>query len=236
VAAIGVASFGPVVVNRDAPDYGRVQATPKPGWSGFDIRGALRERFRAPIVIDTDVNAAALAEQRLGAGQGFSSVAYVTVGTGIGGGLVTDGTVLKGVLHPEIGHLFLQRLPGDDRESCCPFHSDCAEGLTSGPAIARRLAPSQTLAGSPELLALVAHYLGNLAAALVLAWSPHRMVWGGGVMSSPGLLDTVSESMRAFLGGYGPPAASAADYLVSATLNDAGLEGAILLARSALPA
>ena len=235
VAAIGIASFGPVIVDGGSPDCGRILATPKPGWSDFNLSQALAVRCRGvPIAIDTDVNAAAIAEHALGAGRGLDCVAYVTVGTGIGGGLVTAHGPLHGALHPEIGHLLLRRRPGDAHASTCPFHADCAEGLAAGPAIARRLGPARTLAGAPEIRALVADYLGDLAASLVLAWSPQRIVIGGGVMDTPGLLAEIHIAMRTALGNYGAARSTHEDFLAPAQLAAAGLEGALLLARRAL--
>ena len=233
--AIGVASFGPLIVDPRSARYGQLLATPKPGWSGFDLRGALQERFAVPLVIETDVGAAALAEQSHGAGRGFASVAYVTVGTGIGGGLALEQQVLKGALHPEIGHLRLRRRGGDAHVSTCPFHEDCAEGLAAGPAVARRLGAGRTLEQAPEVLSLVGTYLGDLAANLLLAWSPQRIVFGGGLMAVPGLLAQVDAAMRAALGSYGAGVIADTGYLSAAQLPDAGLEGALLLARRAAP-
>ncbi len=231
--ALGVASFGPIVVDEASPQYGRLLATPKPGWSGFDLRTALASRFPVPLVIDTDVNAAALAEQRSGAARGFSTAAYVTVGTGIGGGLAIEGRTYRGALHPEVGHMRLGRRAGDRHLSTCPFHEDCAEGLAAGPAIARRLQGRAALTDAPEVMETVAGYLGDLAANLVLAWAPHRMVFGGGVMAAPGLIEKVRHAMRAAIGDYSVHGPSEADFLVAAQISDAGLEGALLLARIA---
>lgn len=230
--AIGIAAFGPLVVDPASPDYGRVLATPKPGWSGSNLRRALADRFAVPVHVDTDVNLAAIAEQALGAGRGLRSVAYVTVGTGIGGGLAIDGRSLKGALHPEIGHIRLVRRAHDDGPGACPFHSDCAEGLIAGPALRRRLGGDADFVRSPETMALVADYLGQLCAALVLAWTPQRIVIGGGIGSAPGLLAPAHAAMLASLGGYGVgEAARAPDFLAAAQLPDAGLEGAMLIAR-----
>jgi fructokinase len=157
-----------------------MQATSKSGWIDSNLRARLQEQLGVPVAVDTDVNAAAIAEQRLGAGASLPSVAYVTVGTGIGAGLAIGGQSLKGALHPEAGHIRLVRRPDDQAPSTCPFHADCAEGLVSGPALRRRLGEGHDLADNPALVELVADYLGQLAAALVLVWSPHRIVWGGG--------------------------------------------------------
>ena len=233
LAGIGVAAFGPLIRDQLSPDYGRVLDTPKPGWTGSNLRARLAGRFGVPVTIDTDVNAAARAEWELGAGRGVRSLAYVTVGTGIGGGLVVEGQPLGGALHPEIGHIRLARQDRDQAKSVCPFHENCAEGLTAGPAIARRLGPGRSLGDDPEVLDLVAHYLGELAATLVLSWSPERIVWGGGVMSTPRLLERLRTALLAALAGYGVgEAVSARDFLVLPALADSGLEGALLLAKS----
>lgn len=233
LGAIGVASFGPIVVDPGSPGYGRVLATPKPGWSGFDVRRGLVERFSAPVVVETDVNAAALAEQASGAGRGHACVAYLTVGTGIGAGLAVAGTALRGALHPEAGHMRLRRRAGDEFTSTCPFHDDCAEGLAAGPAIARRLGAGRALGEDPQVLRLAAGYLGELVANLVLAWSPHRLVLGGGVMQVAALRVHMRQAMDQALNGYGPAVMMDADMLVPAQLEHSGLEGALMLARGA---
>jgi fructokinase len=231
--AIGVASFGPLVIDPQSPRFGRMLATPKPGWSDFDLHAALRARFPVPIAIETDVNAAAVAEQACGAGRGLRSVAYVTVGTGIGGALAVEGQTLKGALHPEIGHMRLRRRSGDELASTCPYHEDCVEGLVAGPALSRRLGGAPLAQAPPQVLTLLAHYLGDLAANLVLAWSPNRIVFGGGVIQAAPLLPLVDTAMRAALGGYGAGSVADADYLAQALLTDAGLEGALMIARAA---
>jgi fructokinase len=234
LGAIGIAAFGPVVRDARAPDYGRILSTPKPGWSGANLRAQLAARFAVPVVIDTDVNAAARAEWQQGAGKGVRSLAYVTVGTGIGGGLLVDGRPLDGALHAEIGHIRLVRRAGDHAPSVCPFHEDCVEGLVSGPALARRLRTDQPLADDPATFELAAGYLGGLAATLVLCWSPQRLVWGGGVMGTAGLLAGLRAAMGRSLGGYGVgETAGRPDFCVLAALEHAGLEGAVLMAMHA---
>jgi fructokinase len=232
LAGIGVAAFGPLVRDELSRDYGRVLNTPKPGWSGSNLRAGLADRFAVPVVIDTDVNTAARAEWQLGAGRGTRCLAYVTVGTGIGGGLLVDGHPLQGTLHPEIGHITLPRRDHDAAHSMCPFHESCVEGLAAGPAIARRLGENRALADDPAVLDLVAHYLGDLAMTLVLTWSPERIVWGGGVMATPRLLERLRCSLGKALAGYGVgEAAIAPDFCVLPVLEDPGLEGALLMAR-----
>jgi fructokinase len=231
VAGLGVASFGPLVVDPASKDRGLMLATPKPGWTGFNLSKALAERLQAPFAVDTDVNAAAVAEARLGAGRGARAVAYVTVGTGIGGGLCVDGRTLKGALHPEIGHMFVRRAEGDVQPSACPFHPDCAEGLAAGPAVQARLA-GRRLEEADEVRAVTADYLGQLVAGLVFAWSPDRIVMGGGVMSTPGLIAEVEAAARRRINGYGASVVMGeGGYLVAAEREHAGLDGAMLMAR-----
>jgi fructokinase len=220
-----------LIVDRTSPDYGQVQATTKPGWTGSNLRRQLEGRLRVPVAVDTDVNAAAIAEQALGAGKGLPSVAYVTVGTGIGAGLAINGRSLGGALHSEAGHLRLVRRGDDQVPSVCAFHPDCAEGLVSGPAARRRIGEGRELADDPALLDLVTDYLGQLAAALVLAWSPHRIVWGGGVIGATPMIEAIEAAMRSSLGGYGVgPAAGCPGFCAPAQLENAGLEGALLMA------
>lgn len=231
VAGLGVASFGPLVVDPSSPQRGLMLATPKPGWTGFNLSRTLADRLGAPFAVDTDVNAAAVAEARLGAGRGARAVAYVTVGTGIGGGLCVDGQTLKGALHPEIGHLFVRRAEGDVQPSACPFHADCVEGLAAGPAVQARLA-GRRLEDADEVRAVVADYLGQLVAGLVFAWAPDRIVFGGGVMSTPGLIIEVEAAARRRVNGYGSAVVMGeGGYLVAAEREHAGLDGAMLMAQ-----
>ena len=232
LAAVGIAAFGPLIVDPASPDYGMMLETPKPRWTGSNLRSAIEQRLQVPVAVDSDVNAAAIAEQLLGAGKQLPSVAYVTVGTGIGAGLALGGRTLKGAVHPEVGHLPIVRRSGDDLLSVCPFHANCAEGLVSGPALRRRLGNDRDLSDDPQLMDLTAEYLGQLAATLVLAWSPHCIVWGGGAISTVPIISAIEHGMREALGGYGVgDLASQPGYCVAASLENAGLEGALLMAR-----
>jgi fructokinase len=232
LVGVGIAAFGPLIVDPSSPEFGTMLATPKAGWSGSNLHRALAAELDVPIALDTDVNAAAIAEQRLGAGRGLKTVAYVTVGTGIGAGLAIDGRSLGGALHPEAGHLPVIRLPGDDFSSVCSFHPQCAEGLASGPAVRRRLADERGLAEDPAVIDLVADYLGQLGASLVMAWSPCRIVWGGGVVAAGRLVPRIEHKLVAALGGYGVgPAVLQPGFCAPAMLENAGLEGAVLMAR-----
>lgn len=232
LATIGIAAFGPLITDPASPNYGSMLTTTKPGWSGSNLRADLEARFGVPVVVDSDVNAAAIAEQQIGAGEGLRSVAYVTVGTGIGAGLAIDGKSLTGVMHPEGGHLPLVRKPGDEVPSACPFHESCAEGLVSGPALKRRLGDGQKLSDDPKVLELTAQYLGQLGASLVLAWSPNRIVWGGGAIADALLIPKIEVELRTVINDYGVgPAVDRLGFCAPAALKDAGLEGALMMAR-----
>jgi fructokinase len=202
VDAFGVAAFGPLELDPASPAWGRLLATPKPGWSDADLVRPLRTRFHRPVAIDTDVNAAALAEARHAGG--LRSLAYVTVGTGIGGGAIVGDRTISGLMHPEMGHLHVQRGRGDaDFAGVCPFHGDCLEGLASGPAIVRRWgAQFDALPDDHPALPLLGDYLAQLAATLLLVLSSERVVFGGGVMSDGRLLPYVRAATRRRLGGY----------------------------------
>ena len=235
LAAIGVAAFGPVDLDTRSSSWGRILATPKPEWSDISIVAPL-ERFGCPIALDTDVNAAALAEARLGAGAGLGSLAYVTVGTGIGGGVVVGDRTIKGLLHPEMGHIRVERDPRDaDFAGLCPFHGDCLEGLASGPAVmARWHSQAEGLPEQHPGREVLGGYLGQLAATIALMLSCERIVFGGGVVSGGRLLPYIRRAASQWLGGYLPVEARAGGfdrYITAPGLGDsAGIAGAFLLA------
>jgi fructokinase len=235
--AIGVGAFGPLDL-RPGPGRGRLLATPKPGWSGVDLIGPLRDAFGVPVAIDTDVAAAALAEGRWGAARGLGTFAYMTVGTGIGVGVVADGRPLHGLVHPEAGHIHVPRAPGDAFPGVCPFHRDCLEGMASGPAIAARWGvPAEHLEGAQRERAveLEATYLASGLRTLVYAVAPERIVLGGGVAGLPGLLPRVRAHLSRELGGY-PGLSEHADeaFVQTAGLGAmAGPRGTLAIAESA---
>lgn len=204
LAGIGLASFGPLELRRESPRHGCIGATPKVGWRDVDLRGFFARRFPVPIGLTTDVIGAALAEGRWGAARGLADFAYVTVGTGVGAGLIVAGKPASGCHHPELGHIRTVRLPNDSWPGICPFHGDCVEGLASGPAIeARTGKPPSDLASDDQAWDAVAHALAQLAQTLVLAVGPRRIIMGGGVMSAqPHLFPRIRRRLHASLGGY----------------------------------
>jgi fructokinase len=234
-AGLGVASFGPVYIDPASPRYGHIGATPKTAWRDFDLLRAIREWTELPLALDTDVNAAALAEIRWGAAGGHENVVYVTVGTGIGGGIVANGRAVHGLMHPEIGHMKPRRLPGDDLEGMCPFHGDCFEGLAAGPAIQARWGETlNQLPADHAAFAMEADYLGQLAVNLLLTASPTKLIFGGGVMSNTELLPMIRDAAARHLNNYldlTDLANSAGELIVTPGLeSNAGLLGAVALA------
>ena len=225
VDAIGIGSFGPVDLAR-----GVITTTPKPGWAHTDVSGEIGRRLGVPVVFDTDVNAAALGEHRWGALQGLDVCCYVTVGTGIGGGILVGGTPVHGLQHPEVGHL---RIPHDRDEDpfpgVCPFHGDCWEGLASGPAMEARWGRPADEVADDAPWALEARYLALGVLALMAVVSPQRIVVGGGVLNRRGLLELVQRQLDQLVSGY-----VAVPELVPPALGArAGVLGALALAESA---
>lgn len=234
LAAIGIATFGPADIEFTSSTWGHILGTPKPGWSDCDLAGYFTQRFGIPVGFDTDVNGAALGEYHYGAGNNSGPLAYVTVGTGIGGGLVIEERALHGAGHPEMGHLFPRRTAGDfDFAGHCPIHGDCLEGLASGPAILARW--GKTLSELPaDHLAheLVAGYLAQLCNTIFATCAARTIVLGGGVMQTNGLLDRVREQTFNLGSNYFP--GSAEQTIVAPALgHDSGLTGALILAREA---
>lgn len=236
IRALGIASFGPVDLDPASPTWGHITATPKPSWSDCDIAGYFAQRFRVPIGFETDVNAAALAEFAQAA-PGTSSLAYVTVGTGIGGGLVIDGKAVHGSAHPEMGHLFPRREAGDHGfAGICPFHGDCLEGLTSGPAIKARWGASLSeLPADHEAHSIVAGYLAQLCHTLFAVSAVETVVLGGGVMQTPGLLDRIKQRAAEIDAGY-LPGRSRQTIRGPALGTESGMRGAMMLAEAAAKA
>jgi fructokinase len=234
---IGLASFGPVDLEPGSASYGSIVSTPKPGWSHTNIRLALHDGMGVAVEVDTDVNAAALAEFLWGAARGLDPSLYLTVGTGIGGGLIKDGRPYHGLLSPEMGHL---RIPhdfaADPFSGACPFHGDCFEGLASGPAIEKRLGRrGETLSDDDPFWELEAGYIAAALANCVLTISPRILILGGGVMQRPAVWPHLRRKIQALLNGYVQSdmlVSRIDEYIVPPGLGArAGVLGAIALAR-----
>ncbi len=234
LSSIGVASFGPIDLHLASPSYGSITSTPKPHWANTPIVSVFEKALGVPVVFDTDVNGALLGEVRWGAAQGLNSVVYVTVGTGVGAAVMMNGRLVYGAMHVEAGHMLVPKFKGDSFDGVCPFHGDCLEGLVSGPAIAKRWQqPSELLASSHAAWELEAHYLGAMCVNLSLAYSPQRIILGGGVMGQESLLERVRQAYSSQINGYlGGESSSVDSYIVDPELGaKAGAVGSLVLAQ-----
>ena len=238
LTALGVGSFGPVDPRPDSPFWGYVTTTPKLGWRHTDFAGRLERALGAPVGFDTDTNAAALGEGALGAAQGLHTFVYLTVGTGIGGGGLIGGEPMRGLLHPEMGHMKLPRAEGDDFEGACPFHGDCLEGMASGPALRARAGGSpERLPPDHEIWTHAAHYLSVALANITCILSPQRIILGGGVMHQRHLFPRIRRRVQRILADYlqSPEIIEHPEtFIVPPGLgDDAGVVGSLALARLA---
>lgn len=234
ITALGIGSFGPVDLDQRSPGWGRITNTPKAGWADCNIAGYFIDRLGVPAGFDTDVNAAALAEYDAAQGQGCGSLAYLTIGTGIGGGLVLDGRPVHGIAHPEIGHIYPRRHPLDaEFAGICPHHGDCLEGLASGPAIAARWGASLSqLPAEHPGHAIIADYVAQACHTLFAVLSAERVVIGGGVTKTAGLVERIAVRTAELGAGYLP---GGARHRVQRPQlgEDAGITGALMLAATA---
>ncbi len=236
---VGIASFGPVELRTDAPNYGFITKTPKLGWSNVDVVGSVRAALSLPVGLDTDVNGAALGEGRWGAARELDTFVYLTVGTGIGGGAIVEGRPAHGLVHPEMGHVTVPRERGDDFPGVCPFHGDCLEGMASGTSLAERWGRRpEELAGAEleQALDLEASYLAAGLRNIVYTLAPQRIVLGGGVSKLSGLLPAVRKKLGQLLADYpGLPEHQSEEFVQAPELGDrAGALGALVLAERAV--
>lgn len=238
--AVGIASFGPVDLHRDSPTFGYITSTPKPGWANTNFAGAIGSALGIPVGFDTDVNGAALGEHKWGAAQSLRSFVYLTVGTGIGGGGLSDGKLIHGLIHPEMGHFYVPH----DREKdpfpgWCPYHKDCLEGLAAGPAIEKRWGKSgKELPPDHPAWELEAEYLAFALVNFICTLSPQRIVLGGGVMEQEQLFGLIQKKVLELLASYiqSPVILDEIDtFIVPPGLaNKAGVLGAIALAQDTI--
>lgn len=242
-SAIGVGSFGPIDLNERSETWGYITTTPKEGWQFTDLLGSLRECFHVPIGFDTDVNAAALGEFTWGYGRNCDPLVYLTVGTGIGGGVLLNKIPLHGSLHPEIGHLHVPQVmsAAPQPDGICPFHGNCLEGLISGPAIAARWgAPAESFPPEHECWGEFATLMALGLANLTLTLSPQRIILGGGVMRQGQLYPMIREELQRLLNGYlqTPELMEGVEWFVAppGLGEDSGLMGALALGQNALRA
>ena len=241
VDSLGIGSFGPVDLDPESETYGYITSTPKLKWQNYPFLRTLREGLSVPCAFETDVNAAVLAEAELGAARGLRDAVYVTVGTGIGGGVLSGGNLVHGILHPEIGHMLLKPHPDDPiPKGVCPYHDGCCEGLAAGPAIGARVGgDARSLPDDHPVFRIEAEYLAQMCVNLILTVCPRRIILGGGVMERKALFPMIRRRTQELLNGYiqSPAILSQIDqYIVPPALFPvSGLIGAYLLGKRALP-
>ena len=235
ISALGIGCFGPVDLNRASPTYGYITSTPKLAWQNYPIVGTFREALSIPVGFDTDVNAAALGEATWGCTRDVNNSIYITVGTGVGVGVIIDGKPYHGMMHPEGGHVLLQRHPDDPMAgSACPFHLSCMEGLAAGPSLEKRWGvKGAELSDRKEVWELEAYYIGQAIVDYMMVLSPERIILGGGVTHQECLLPMVRREVARQLGGYlrCRELEDLDSYIVPVSLNDnQGVMGAVKLA------
>jgi len=236
--AIGIASFGPIDLNKDSETYGYFTTTPKPGWAWTPFASELEERYSIPVGFDTDVNAAALGELYYGAGQGLENLVYFTIGTGIGAGVIINKQMVHGMMHPEAGHVMVTRHPDDDFEGVCPYHGACLEGMASGVSMEKRWGiKANLLTADHPAWDVEAYYIAQACVNAILMVSPEKIVLGGGVMNQEHLFDLIYKYVGAMLNEYvqSDLLKDLSTYIVAPGLaNQSGIMGAYALAIEAL--
>lgn len=203
INALGIGCFGPIDLDRNSKTYGYITTTPKLAWINYNIAGAFEEALNVPVGFDTDVNGSALGESVWGITKGLENSVYITIGTGVGAGIITNGKLLHGMLHPEGGHMLLSKHPLDHYEGKCPYHKTCLEGLASGPAIEARWGKKGVdLADNEKVWELEAYYIGQALVNYIMLLSPQRIILGGGVTHQEHLMPLVREEVKRQLAGY----------------------------------
>lgn len=238
IQALGVGCFGPIDLRKSSQTYGFITSTPKAAWRNYPIVNEFQNALHVPIGFDTDVNAAALGEAAFGITKGLQNSIYLTIGTGVGAGIIVNGKPLHGMLHPEAGHILIRRHKRDlDYAGTCPYHCDCLEGLASGPSIEKRWGvKAALLSGRQDVWELEAYYIGQALCNYILTLSPERIVLGGGVMKQEQLLPMIRSVVKGQINGYlqVETLEHMEQYIVQASLGDRqGVLGALMLAADA---
>lgn len=234
IEALGVGCFGPIDLNRSSETYGYITTTPKLAWANYNIVGALKDALHIPVGFDTDVNGSALGEATWGITKGLENSMYITIGTGIGAGVISNGKLLHGMLHPEAGHVLLRKHPDDKYEGKCPYHKTCLEGLAAGPAIEARWGKKGVeLADKKEVWEMEAYYIAQALVDYIVILSPQRIVLGGGVMHQEQMMPLVRQQVKEQLNAYirTKELEDLESYIVLPSLDDnQGIMGALKLA------
>ena len=237
VEALGIGCFGPIELDRDSSKYGYITSTPKLAWKNYNIVGVFADALKCPIGFDTDVNGSVLGEVTFGQAKGKKCVIYLTIGTGVGGGIYIEGKLLHGMLHPETGHVLIRKRESDSYAGKCPYHKNCLEGLAAGPAIEERWgSKAALLADRPEVWELEADYIAQALTGYILTLSPEMIILGGGVMHQQQLFPLIRKKVTEMLGGYiqAEELEDIDSYIVPASLNDdQGIMGCLELAARA---
>ena len=241
IEALGIGCFGPVDLHRDSKTYGFITTTPKPKWGNFDFAGAFREALNIPVGFDLDVNAAMLGEVTWGAAQGCESAIYITIGTGVGVGVWVNGKLLHGLIHPEAGHMILNRHPEDPYPGHCPFHGNCLEGMAAGPAVEERWGKKGfDLADNPKVWEIESYYIAQAITNFIFCYSPEKVIVWGGVMHQEQMFPMIRAQVKEMLNGYlNAPIINdhIEDYIIAPGLGDEpGIKGALRLAWEELQA
>ncbi|MGL5042522.1 MAG: ROK family protein [Culicoidibacterales bacterium] len=203
ISSLAIGCFGPIDIRKKSPTYGYILQTPKVAWQNYNFLGVLKQAFEIPMFWETDVNVAAYGEYISGAAKANDSCLYLTIGTGVGGGYCANGAFLTTLLHPEMGHMHLKRLPGDDFIGVCPFHQDCVEGLVSGPAIEARMGKrADLIAADDPVWDVVASYIAQALVTYTMVVSPEKIILGGGVMKQKQLFPLIRQHFLTYINGY----------------------------------
>lgn len=238
IEALGIGCFGPIDPDRQSATYGYITSTPKLAWDNFNIVNAFEKTLKCPVGFDTDVNGSVLGEVTFGQAKGKSCVVYVTIGTGVGAGIYIEGKLLHGMLHPEAGHVMIQRREGDNYQGKCPYHKTCLEGMAAGPAVEERWGRKAVeLKDRKEVWDLEAYYIAQALTGYILTLSPEMIILGGGIMHQEQLFPMIRSYVKEMLGGYikTDELENMENYIVPASLNDdQGIMGALELGRRAL--
>lgn len=238
IEALGIGCFGPIDPDKRSNTYGYITSTPKLAWADYNIVGAFEKELNCPVGFDTDVNGSVLGEVTFGQAKGKSCVVYVTIGTGVGAGIYIEGKLLHGMLHPEAGHVMIQRREGDNYQGKCPYHKTCLEGMAAGPAVEERWGRKAIeLKDRREVWDLEAYYIAQALTGYILTLSPEMIILGGGIMHQEQLFPMIRGYVKEMLGGYikTEELENMESYIVPASLNDdQGIMGALELGRRAL--
>lgn len=238
IEALGIGCFGPIDPDRQSATYGYITSTPKLAWANFNIVNVFEKLLNCPVGFDTDVNGSVLGEVTFGQAKGKSCVVYVTIGTGVGAGIYIEGKLLHGMLHPEAGHVMIQRREGDNYQGKCPYHKTCLEGMAAGPAVEERWGRKATeLKDRKEVWDLEAYYIAQALTGYILTLSPEMIILGGGIMHQEQLFPMIRSYVKEMLGGYikTDELENMDNYIVPASLSDdQGIMGALELGKRAL--